>query len=364
MYKRTDTKKIKVGNITIGGKNSVVIQSMCNTKTSDYKGTINQIKKLESVGCELVRVTVPDIDSAYAIDKIKSKINIPLVADIHFDYKLALMAIERGIDKVRINPGNIGDDDKIKEVVKLAKKKKVPIRIGVNSGSLEKDILKKYHNKVTSKGLFLSAKKNIDILEKNDFYDTIVSIKASDVIMAKEAYELFANEYKYPLHIGITESGTLNDGNIKSSLGIGLILNEGIGDTMRVSLTADPIDEIYTAKKILQELKLYNKGYELISCPTCGRTEINIIALANKMNIELNKIFTNDIIKKQNRLYKVALMGCIVNGPGEAKGCDIGIAGGKKEAVLFKKGKIIRKIKENDIIRVLINEIKNDFRRG
>lgn len=362
MYKRTETKKVKVGSITIGGKNNVVIQSMCNTKTSDYKNTIKQIKELETAGCELVRVTVPDIDSANAIDKIKSKISIPLVADIHFDYKLALMAIERGIDKVRINPGNIGDDEKIKEVVKLAKKKKVPIRIGVNSGSLERDILKKYHNKVTSKGLFLSAKKHIDILEKNDFYNTIVSIKASDILMAKEAYELFAEKYNYPLHIGITEAGTLTDGNIKSSLGIGLILNEGIGDTMRVSLTADPIHEIYSAKKILQELKLYNKGYELISCPTCGRTEINIIALANKLNIELNKIFTNDIIKKQKRLYKVALMGCVVNGPGEAKGCDIGIAGGKKEGVLFKKGKIIRKIKENEIIRVLINEIKNDFR--
>ena len=363
MFTRSNTKKIKVGNITIGGDNSVKIQSMCNIPTSDYRKVIKQILQLEETGCELVRIAVNDEEAALNIDRIKNKINIPLVADIHFDYKLALMAMYRGIDKIRINPGNIGDEDKIKLVVSLATNKNIPIRIGVNSGSLEKDILRKHDYIVTPEGLFESAKKHIEILEKYDFHNIIVSIKSSDVLMAKKAYEIFAENYDYPLHIGITEAGTLKDGNIKSSLGLGLLLNEGIGDTMRVSLTAEPVEEIYTAKKILQELKMYNKGYELISCPTCGRTEINIIKLANILNDELTKIFTKDITNKQNRIYKVACMGCIVNGPGEAKECDIGIAGGKKEAILFKKGKIIKKLAENEIIDVLKEEILLDLSR-
>ena len=363
MFTRTNTKKIKVGNITIGGDNSVKIQSMCNIPSYDYKRIIKQILQLEEVGCDLVRIAVNDEEAAKTIDKIKEKISIPLVADIHFDYNLALMAMYRGIDKIRINPGNIGDEEKIKLVVNLASNKNIPIRIGVNSGSLEKDILRKHDYIITPEGLFESAKKHVEILEKYDFHNIIVSIKSSDVLMAKKAYELFAENYDYPLHIGITESGTLKDGNIKSSLGLGLLLNEGIGDTMRVSLTADPVEEIYTAKKILQELKMYNKGYELISCPTCGRTEIDIIKLSNCLNEELTKIFTNEVTNKQNRIYKVACMGCVVNGPGEAKECDIGIAGGKKEAILFKKGKIIKKIPEHEILNVLKEEILLDLSR-
>lgn len=363
MFTRSNTKQIKVGNITIGGNNNVIIQSMCNMPTHDYRKVIKLILQLEDAGCELIRIAVNDEDAARNIDRIKNKIHIPLVADIHFDYKLAIMAMYRGIDKIRINPGNIGDEDKIKLVVNLANSKNIPIRIGVNSGSLEKDILRKHDYVINAEGLFESAKKHVEILEKYDFHNIIVSIKSSDVLMAKKAYELFAENYDYPLHIGITESGTLKDGNIKSSLGLGLLLNEGIGDTMRVSLTADPVEEIYTAKKILQELKLYDKGFELISCPTCGRTEINIIKIANVLNDELNKIFNNEILNKQNRIYKVACMGCVVNGPGEAKECDIGIAGGKKEAVLFKKGKIIKKVPENEIITVLKEEILLDLSR-
>ena len=363
MFTRSNTKKINVGNITIGGDNSVKIQSMCNIPTYDYRKVIKQILQLEEAGCDLVRIAVNDEAAVLNIDRIKDKIHIPLVADIHYDYKLALMAMYKGIDKIRINPGNIGDEDKIKLVVSLASNKNIPIRIGVNSGSLDKDILRKHDYIVTPEGLFESAKKHIEILEKYDFHNIIVSIKSSDVLMAKKAYEIFAENYDYPLHIGITEAGTLKDGNIKSSLGLGLLLNEGIGDTMRVSLTADPVEEIYTAKKILQELKMYNKGYELISCPTCGRTEINIIKLANILNDELTKIFTKDITSKQNRIYKVACMGCVVNGPGEAKECDIGIAGGKKEAILFKKGKIIKKIPENEIINILKEEILLDLSR-
>ena len=363
MYTRLNTKPIKVGNIVIGGSDKVVIQSMCNIPTYDHKRIVKQILQLEEAGCEMVRIAINDEEAAKTIDKIKEKINIPLVADIHFDYNLAIMSIYRGIDKIRINPGNIGDEDKIRLVVNLAKNKNIPIRIGVNSGSLDKDILRKHNFLVTPEGLFESAKKHINILEKYEFYNTIVSIKSSDVLIAKKAYELFAENYNYPLHIGITESGTVKDGNIKSSLGLGLILNQGIGDTMRVSLTADPIEEIYTAKKILQELKLYNKGYELISCPTCGRTEINIIRISNELNNELATIFNKEVMNKQNNVYKVACMGCVVNGPGEAKECDIGIAGGKKEAVLFKKGKIIKKIPENEILSVLKDEILLDISR-
>ena len=363
MRKREETKKVKVGKISIGHSKNVVIQSMCNTKTFDVKSTINQIRSLESAGCEIVRVSVPDENSAIAIESIKKKIGIPLVADIHFDCRLAIMAAERGIDKIRINPGNIGDIENVKKVVDICKKKKIPIRIGVNSGSLSKKILAKYDGKVTAKGLFESAKENIKLLEKYNFYNTIVSIKSSNVLMAIDAYKLFANKYDYPLHIGITEAGTIKSGNIKSSVGLGILLYEGIGDTMRVSLTGDPVEEIYSAKKILEALGLRNGGIEIVSCPTCARTNINIIEIADKVENELNSYKYEVLMKKsKKKKYKVAVMGCVVNGPGEAKEADIGIAGGKNEAVLFKKGKIVKKIDEKDIIKILIGEIEKDLK--
>lgn len=357
MQKREKTKSIKVGNVKVGHKNDVVIQSMCNTKTYDVKKTVLQILELEKAGCEIIRVSVPDEKSANAISEIKKQIHIPLVADIHFDYKLALMAIENGIDKVRINPGNIGSNENIKKVVDACKKHRVPIRIGVNSGSLSKKILEKYNGKVTSKGLYESAVENVRLLEKYDFTDIIVSIKSSDVLMSIEAYKMFADKYRYPLHIGITEAGTIKSGNIKSSIGLGILLYEGIGDTMRVSLTSNPINEIYTAKKILQEMNLKKGGVEIISCPTCARTCINIERIAD---IVEDRIYAEGLDKKfKNKRYKIAIMGCIVNGPGEAREADIGIAGGNKEALLFKKGRIIKKIDEKKIVNVLLNEINN-----
>ena len=363
MRKREETKKVKIGKISIGHSKNVIIQSMCNTKTFDVNNTIKQIRSLENAGCEVVRVSVPDENSARAIESIKKKIRIPLVADIHFDYRLAIMAAERGIDKIRINPGNIGDTENVKKVVDICKKKKIPIRIGVNSGSLSKKILEKYNGKVTAKGLFESAKENIKLLEKYDFYNTIVSIKSSNVLMAIDAYKLFAKKYDYPLHIGITEAGTIKSGNIKSSVGLGILLYEGIGDTMRVSLTGDPVEEIYSAKKILEALGLRNGGIEIVSCPTCARTNINIIEIADKVENELNSYKFEELIKKsRKKKYKVAVMGCVVNGPGEAKEADIGIAGGIKEAVLFKKGKIVKKIGERDIINTLLNEIEKDLK--
>ena len=362
MRKRTETKKIKVGKVSIGHKNDCVIQSMCNTKTFDAKNTIKQILELEEAGCEIVRVSVPDEESAKAIEVIKNNIHIPLVADIHFDYKLALMSIERGIDKIRINPGNIGDDDKIKQVVKACKKNHIPIRIGVNSGSLNKKILSKYNGKVTAKGLVESAISNIKLLEKNNFYNTIVSIKSSNVLMAIEAYKLFAKKYDYPLHIGITEAGTINAGNIKSSVGLGVLLYEGLGDTIRVSLTGNPVNEIYTAKKILESLDIRKGGIELVSCPTCARTNINIEEIAGKIEENIDsKQFLELLNRSKKKKYKVAVMGCVVNGPGESKEADIGIAGGIGEAVLFKKGKIVKKIDENNIVNFLLEEIKKDL---
>ena len=362
MRKREETKKIKVGKISIGHSKNVVIQSMCNTKTYDVKKTISQIISLEKAGCEVVRVSVPDEKSAFAIEAIKKEIHIPLVADIHFDYRLAIMAAERGIDKIRINPGNIGDKENIKKVVDICKKKKVPIRVGVNSGSLSKKILEKYNGKVTSKGLVESAKENISLLEKYNFYDTIVSIKSSNVLTAIDAYKLFAKKFDYPLHIGITEAGTVKSGNIKSSVGLGILLYEGLGDTMRVSLTGDPVEEIYSAKKILESLDLRSGGIEIVSCPTCARTNINIIDIADKIEKTLNEEKFEILIKKSKRKrYKVAVMGCAVNGPGEAKEADIGIAGGIKEAVLFKKGKIVKKVDEKNITKVLLKEIEKDL---
>lgn len=362
MRKREETKKIKVGKISIGHSNRIIIQSMCNTKTFDVTKTVKQILSLEKVGCELVRVSVPDEKSALAINKIKEKISIPLVADIHFDYKLALMSIDRGIDKIRINPGNIGDYENIKKVVTACKKKRIPIRVGVNSGSLSKKILNKYNGIVTAKGLYESAKENIRLLEKYDFYDTVVSIKSSDVLMAIDAYKLFASKYDYPLHIGITEAGTVKSGNIKSSVGLSILLYEGIGDTMRVSLTGDPTQEIWTAKKILENLNLRGGGFDIVSCPTCARTNIDIISIADIVENKLNDYKYEDMLKKSKRKkYKVAVMGCAVNGPGEAKEADIGIAGGLGEAVLFKKGVIIRKIKEKNIVTELLKEINRDL---
>lgn len=363
MREREETKKVKVGNVSIGHSNRVIIQSMCNTKTYDTKNTIKQILDLEKAGCEIVRVSVPDEQSAKAIEKIKNNIHIPLVADIHFDHRLAILAAERGIDKIRINPGNIGSTENVKKVVDICKKKKIPIRIGVNGGSLSKKILEKYDEKVTAKGLVESAKENIRLLEKYDFYDTIVSIKSSNVLMAVDAYKLFAKKYDYPLHIGITEAGTIKSGNIKSSVGLGILLYEGLGDTMRVSLTGNPVEEVYSAKKILESLGLRQGGIEIISCPTCARTNINIIDIADKVEHYIDSEKFETLMKKsKKKTYKVAVMGCVVNGPGEAKSADIGIAGGKNEAVLFKKGKIVSKINEKDIVSVLLREIEKDLK--
>lgn len=362
MFKREKTKKIKVGNISIGHNNNVIIQSMCNTKTFDVKSTVRQIKSLEDAGCEIVRVSVPDEKSALAIEKIKSMIDIPLVADIHFDYRLALMVAERGIDKIRINPGNIGDESNIKKVVDICKKKHIPIRIGVNSGSLSKKILAKYDGKVTAKGLFESAKENIKLLEKYGFNDIVVSIKSSDVLMAIDSYELFAKKYDYPLHIGITEAGTIKSGNIKSSVGLAILLYEGLGDTMRVSLTGDPVQEIWTAKKILENLGLRRGGIDIVSCPTCARTNIDIIKIADLVEEKLNNNKYDEMLKKSKRnKYKVAIMGCAVNGPGEAREADVGIAGGIGEAVLFKKGEIVKKVKESNIVKELLKEVDRDL---
>lgn len=360
MYSREKTKKVHIGKISIGHSKKVIIQSMCNTKTSDVNTTVKQILLLEKAGCELVRVSVPDEDSAKAIEKIKNKIHIPVVADIHFDYRLALASIERGIDKVRINPGNIGEIENVKKVVLACKKKKVPIRIGVNSGSLSKKILSKYNGRVTAKGLFESARENVKLLEKYDFHNIVVSIKASDVITCINAYKLFAKNYNYPLHIGITESGTVLSGNIKSSVGLGILLYEGLGDTMRVSLTGNPVNEIYTAKKILQCLDLRSEGIELISCPTCARTNIDIEKIAKSVEEILDNEKYKNILNGKSK-YKVAIMGCVVNGPGEAKEADIGIAGGNGEAILFKKGIVVKKIAEKNIVSELIKYIDRDL---
>lgn len=343
---RRKTKKIYVKDITIGGDSPIVIQSMTNTKTSDAKATIAQIKALEKAGCELVRVSVPNNESAQAIGEIISNVNIPVVADIHFDYKLALESIKNGVHGLRINPGNIGNEEKVIQVVNEAKKRNIKIRIGVNAGSLEKDLLDSMGR--TPEAMLESAFRHIKILEKYDFYNTAVSLKASDIETTIKAYELFSSKSDYPLHLGITEAGTLKAGTIKSSIGIGYMLLNGIGDTIRVSLTADPVEEIYVAKEILKSIGLDNESIRIISCPTCARTDIDIIGLAEKVE----KATAN--IKKN---ISVAIMGCAVNGPGEARDADLGIAGGKSEALLFKKGQIIRKVDEASIIEVLLEEI-------
>ncbi|MCQ4726195.1 flavodoxin-dependent (E)-4-hydroxy-3-methylbut-2-enyl-diphosphate synthase [Anaerotignum faecicola] len=348
MLKRKITRTVNVGGIAIGGGNPIVIQSMCNTDTRDIDATVKQITELANEGCQIVRVAVVDMEAAKAIGEIKKHISIPLVADIHFDYRLAVEAMEQGVDKVRINPGNIGSREKVKAVVDTARKKHIPIRIGVNSGSLEKELLQEY-GKVTPQALVKSAMKHVRILEEFDFHDIIISIKASDVPMSIETYTLLSENCNYPIHLGITEAGTVWGGTIKSAVGIGAILSMGIGDTVRVSLTGDPVEEVRAAKEILKSLGLGKFGVEFISCPTCGRTEIDLISIAQDVEKRCRRI---------NKNIKVAVMGCAVNGPGEAREADIGIAGGKGVGLIFKKGEIIRKVDEKLLVDSLMEEIE------
>lgn len=345
--KRENTRKIMVGNVQIGGQNKVVIQSMCNTKTKDINATVKQILELEKAGCEIIRVACLDIEDAKAIKEIKKQIHIPIVADIHFDYRIALEAIDAGVDKIRINPGNIGAEDRVRAVVEACKKKNIPIRIGVNGGSLEKELLQKY-GKPTAKAMVESAKRHTDILDKLNFKDYAISLKASDLDLCIESYEEAAKVFDCPLHLGITEAGTEFSGTVKSSIGLGWLLRQGIGDTLRVSLSDDPVKEIKVAKEILKDCNLFSKSPTLIACPTCGRTQIDLIPIAKQVEEFLQTIEAD---------ITVAVMGCAVNGPGEAIGADIGIAGGVKEGLLFKKGKIIKKVKQEDIVEVLKQEI-------
>ena len=344
---REETRSVQVGNLTIGGNNHVVIQSMCNTKTKDVEATIKQINALQQAGCELVRVAVFDKEDAYAIKEIKKGIHIPLVADIHFDYKLALIAIESGIDKVRINPGNIGSIEKVKAVVDACKEKHIPIRIGVNGGSLEKDILEKY-GEPTPEGMIESAMKHVKILEDLDFHDIVISLKSSNTMLTIKAYELASKTFPYPLHVGVTEAGTALGGTIKSALGIGTLLYEGIGNTIRVSLSDDPVEEIKVAKILLKELGLLKGVPTLVSCPTCGRIQYDLIPIAKEME---------DFLKDIHLDITVAIMGCAVNGPGEARHADIGIAGGVGEGLLIKHGEIVKRVKQEDMVQTLKDEI-------
>lgn len=346
MY-RDHTKVVQIGNKKIGGGNPILIQSMTNTKTEDVEATVRQILELEAAGCDIIRCAVPTMEAAQALKEIKKQIHIPLVADIHFDYRLAIAAMENGADKIRINPGNIGSTDRIQAVVDVAKERNIPIRVGVNSGSLEKELVEKYGG-VTPQGLVESALKHVKILEKYDFHDIVVSIKASDVPFSLEAYRILSESIPYPIHVGITEAGTVYIGTIKSAVGIGAILAMGIGDTIRVSLTGDPVEEVRAAKEILKCLGLRKFGIELISCPTCGRTQIDLISIANEVEKRCASI------KKD---IKVAVMGCVVNGPGEAKEADIGIAGGNGVGILFKKGELIRKVDESQLVDALMEEI-------
>lgn len=347
---RERTRVVSIGDRVIGGGNPILIQSMTNTKTEDVEATVEQILKLEKAGCDIVRSTANNEDAARAFAKIKKQIHIPIVADIHFDYRLAIMAMENGADKIRINPGNIGGPDKIREVVEAAKTYGVPIRVGVNSGSLEKELVEKYKG-VTAEGIVESALDKVHMLEEQGFEDIVISIKSSDVLMCVKAHELIAQKTSYPLHVGITEAGTLTRGNIKSAIGLGLILHQGIGDTIRVSLTGDPVNEVVSAKLILKTLGLRKGGIEVVSCPTCGRTSIDLIGLANQVE--------NLAADYENLDIKIAVMGCVVNGPGEAKEADLGIAGGKGEGLLIKKGEIIRKVPENELLSALETELQN-----
>jgi (E)-4-hydroxy-3-methylbut-2-enyl-diphosphate synthase len=344
------SRVVKVGPYELGGNNPVRVQSMCNTDTRDVIATVKQILELEKAGCEIVRVAIPDMEAAKAVGKIKKQIHIPLVADIHFDHKLALEVIAQGIDKVRINPGNIGSEDKIKAVVMACKKNKIPIRIGINGGSLEKEILKKYKDKVTAEGMVESAMRHIKILEKYKFKDILVSLKASDIERTVEAYRLLSKKVDYPLHIGVTEAGTIFRGTVMSSIGLGILLYDDIGATIRVSLTADPIEEIPVAWEILKSLKLRKRGVTVTSCPTCGRTQIALIELAKKVE---------EAVRDINKDIHIAVMGCVVNGPGEAREADIGVAGGKKMGAIFRKGKVIKSVQEKDILNALLEEIEN-----
>lgn len=344
------TREIHIGDRVIGGGNPILIQSMTNTKTSDVEATVAQILQLEKAGCDIIRCTINDEAAADAIPAIKKQIHIPLVGDIHFDYRLAIKAIENGVDKIRINPGNIGGQEKLAKVVEAARKKNIPVRVGVNSGSLEKNLVEKYGG-VTAEGIVESALDKVHMIEELDYHNIVISIKSSDVMMCVRAHELIADKTDYPLHVGITESGTVTRGNIKSSVGLGIILHEGIGDTIRVSLTGDPVDEILSAKLILKALGLRKGGVELVSCPTCGRTEIDLIGLANKVE---------KLVSDYDHLnIKVAVMGCVVNGPGEAKEADLGIAGGKGCGLLIKKGEIVGRLSEDEFIPALKRELDN-----
>lgn len=347
--RREETKVVQIGNCKIGGGNPIAIQSMTNTKTEDVEATVAQILALEAAGCDIIRCAVPTMEAAEALTEIKKRIHIPLVADIHFDYRLAIAAIEHGADKIRINPGNIGDVSRVREVVEKAKEYNVPIRVGVNSGSLEKHLVEKYGG-VTAEGIVESALDKVRMIEEMGYDNLVVSIKSSDVMMCVKAHELIAEQCPYPLHVGITESGTILSGNIKSSVGLGIILYEGIGDTIRVSLTGDPLEEIKSAKLILKTLGLCKGGIEVVSCPTCGRTKIDLIGLANQVENMVADIPLD---------IKVAVMGCVVNGPGEAKEADIGIAGGIGEGLLIKKGEIVKKVKEEELLDTLRNELLN-----
>lgn len=348
MY-RNHTRVVKIGDKKIGGGNPVLIQSMTNTRTEDVEATVAQIQRLTKAGCEIVRCTVPTMEAAEALREIKKQISIPLVADIHFDYRMAIAAMECGADKIRINPGNIGSLERIQAVVDTAKERGIPIRVGVNSGSLEKELLEKYHG-VTAEGIVESALDKVKIIEDLGYQNLVISIKSSDVMMCAKAHELIADKTDYPLHVGITEAGTLFSGNIKSAVGLGIILSQGIGDTIRVSLTGDPVEEIKSAKLILKTLGLRKGGIEVVSCPTCGRTKIDLIGLANQVETMVAE-YPLDI--------KVAVMGCVVNGPGEAKEADIGIAGGVGEGLLIKHGEIVKKLPEEELLSALRYELEN-----
>lgn len=348
MY-RDETKQIKIGNRYIGGGNAIAIQSMTNTKTEDVRATVEQILALEKAGCEIIRCAVPTMEAAKALSDIKKEIHIPLVADIHFDYRLAIAAIEAGADKIRINPGNIGDERRVQAVVDKAKEYKIPIRVGVNSGSLEKNLVEKYGG-VTAEGLVESAMDKVHLIENMGYDNLVVSIKSSDVLMCVKAHELIAKECIYPLHVGITESGTVWAGNIKSSIGLGMILGQGIGDTIRVSLTGNPVEEVKTAKLVLRTLGLRKGGIEVVSCPTCGRTQIDLIGLASKVE---------EMVADMPLDIKVAVMGCVVNGPGEAKEADIGIAGGVGEGLLIRHGEVVKKVKEEELLETLRWELEH-----
>lgn len=341
------TNVVQIGNKVIGGKNPILIQSMTNTKTEDVAATVAQIRALAAAGCDIIRCAVPTMEAAAALEEIKKQIDIPLVADIHFDYRLAIAAMEHGADKIRINPGNIGSAERVRAVVDVAKERGIPIRVGVNSGSLEKELVEKYHG-VTAKGIVESALDKVKMIENMGYDNLVISIKSSDVLMCVKAHELIAKQTDHPLHVGITEAGTLISGNIKSSIGLGLILHQGIGDTIRVSLTGDPLEEVKSAKLILKTLGLRTGGIEVVSCPTCGRTKIDLIGLANQVEQMVADIPLE---------LKVAVMGCAVNGPGEAKEADIGIAGGIGEGLLIKKGKIIKKVPEDELLSALREEL-------